>query len=72
MCYEDYRKAEDSKFGDMEDGHYLSAHDDHAHFDKENFLTPKVPHNTQNFNRRLGKDKGGRRRNGLGVDGDGR
>jgi hypothetical protein len=25
----------------------------------------KVPNNTQNFNRRIGKDKGGRRKNHL-------
>jgi hypothetical protein len=55
MCYEDYRKAEDSHNGD--------AHDEYR--DKENQVGMKVPNNTQNFNRRIGKDKGGRRKNHL-------
>jgi hypothetical protein len=63
MCYEDYRKAEDSKFGDWGDRRDGDAHDDYG--DKENQLRMKVPNNTQNFNRRLGKDKLSRRKNNL-------
>jgi hypothetical protein len=63
MCYEDYRKADDSKFeywGEKGNG---DAHDDYG--DKENKLRMKVPNNTENFNRRLGKDKLSRRKNNL-------
>lgn len=71
MCYEDYRKAEDEKFGDLEDGQNISAHDD-----KENDLMLRVPNNTQNFNRRLGrgdgKDKLTRKRNNFGARDDGK